>query len=138
MKSRYGWSVCAVGVVVAALVVGCSASAGIGGPPPGCGTDSTVSCAQGEGWSCAAGDNPEAEQSGLSCSDPTPDGSSDDFCCFSWGYGDSSCTPDDELTCAPGSYGYRCNSDDTPDSLDPSLNCSSATTDGTQQDFCCQ
>ena len=128
---------------VAALgLLGCTASTG-GSPPPappaGCGEDSTVHCSEGVGWSCSAGDDPEREQSGLSCSDPTPDGSNDDFCCFEWTYG-SSCTPDDGLTsvCQPGSYGYRCSAGDDPSSLDSSLNCSTPTPDGSDDDFCCQ
>ncbi len=107
--------------------------------PAGCQNDSSLSCAAGTGWTCAAGDNPENEQSNLSCSIPTADGPNDDFCCFEWTYG-SSCTPDDALTsvCQPGSYGYRCQAGDNPASLDSSLNCSSPTPDGSDDDFCCQ
>jgi len=117
--------------------VGCTASVSVS-PPPGCGQDSSVSCPLGVGWSCSAGDNPEVEQSNLSCSTPTPAGSNDDFCCFQWTYG-STCTPDDGLTsvCQPGSYGYRCQAGDTPTSLDSSLNCSTPTPDGPDDDFCC-
>jgi hypothetical protein len=121
-------------------LAGCTASASVSpsSPPSGCNTDSSVQCSQGTGWSCAAGDNPQQESSGLSCSDPTPDGSNDDFCCFDWTYG-STCTPDDGLTsvCQPGSYGYRCQAGDDPSSLDSSLNCSSPTPDGSDDDFCC-
>jgi len=71
-------------VVLMALVGGCTASAGIGAggdlqPPQGCSTDSTVQCAQGDGWTCEAGDNPQNEVANVSCSDPTPDGSNDDL-----------------------------------------------------------
>jgi len=141
MKSLSLRGVGVVAAVALALIAGCQASASVGppSPPSGCGQDSTVSCSQGVGWSCAAGDDPESEQSGLSCSDPTPDGSSDDFCCFEWTYG-STCTPDDALTsvCQPGSYGYRCQAGDNPNSLDSSLNCSSPTPDGSDDDFCCR
>ena len=131
-------------VLLASLgaIIGCTASASVSpapsSPPAGCGQDSSVSCSQGNGWSCAAGDNPENESSNLSCSVPTADGSNDDFCCFQWTYG-SSCTPDDGLTavCQPGSYGYRCQAGDNPNSLDSSLNCSSPTPDGSDDDFCC-
>lgn len=131
-------------VVLACLgaVVGCTASASVAtsapSAPPGCAQDPSVSCAQGASWSCAAGDNPENEQSNLSCSTPTPDGPNDDFCCFQWTYG-STCTPDDSLTsvCQAGSYGYRCQPSDDPTSLDSSLNCSSPTPDGPDDDFCC-
>ncbi|HEX8790567.1 MAG TPA: hypothetical protein VF765_06415 [Polyangiaceae bacterium] len=128
------------------VIVGCTASASVGPAnrtpdeaPAGCGKDSSISCSEGTGWSCGAGDNPENQQSNLSCSIPTPDGPNDDFCCFEWTYG-STCTPDDALTsvCQPGSYGYRCQAGDNPASLDSSLNCSSPTPDGSDDDFCCQ
>jgi hypothetical protein len=122
------------------VLVGCTANASVSPPsaPSGCGEDSSVTCSQGVGWSCAAGDDPENEQSNLSCSEPTADGSNDDFCCFEWTYG-SSCTPDDALTsvCQPGTYGYRCQAGDDPSSLDSSLDCSSPTPDGPDDDFCC-
>jgi hypothetical protein len=145
MMPRKGYFVAAATAAsVAALVVGCTASASVGGsgglaPPSGCSSDSSVQCSEGVGWSCSAGDNPEAETSGLSCSDPTPDGPNDDFCCFDWTYGTSSCTPDDSLTsdCQPGSYGYQCSQGDNPTTLDGSLNCSSPTPDGSNDDFCC-
>jgi hypothetical protein len=131
----------ALGALLTAAIAGCTASADVGppAPPSGCSADNSVSCSEGTGWSCAAGDNPENETSGLSCSDPTSDGSNDDFCCFEWTYG-STCTPDDALTtaCQSGSYGYRCQAGDDPSSLDSSLNCSSPTPDGADDDFCCQ
>lgn len=135
------------GLLVVACLGGtaaCTASASVAPAPPpsapaGCAQDSTVSCSQGVGYSCSAGDNPEQEESNLSCSIPSPNGSEDDFCCFQWTYG-STCTPDDGLTsvCQPGSYGYRCQAGDNPASLDASLNCSSPTPDGPDDDFCCK
>ena len=88
------------------------------GAPSGCASESSVACSLGTGWSCQAGDNAEAEVSGLSCSDPMPSGPNDNFCCFEWTYG-STCTPDDNLR-------------------DSSLNCSNPTPDGSDNDFCCQ
>lgn len=126
-------------LVCLSAVAGCTASASATpDPPPGCGRDSSIPCSQGVGWSCSAGDNPEIEQANLSCSIPTPNGPNDDFCCFEWTHG-STCTPDDGLTsvCRPGSYGFRCQAGDDPTSLDPSLNCSSPTPDGPDDDFCC-
>lgn len=129
------------------VVVGCTTTVSTNPPssntpaevPAGCGKDSSVPCSQGTGWSCAAGDNPENEQSNVSCSTPTANGPDDDYCCFEWTYG-SSCTPDDGLTsvCQPGTFGYRCQAGDNPASLDSSLNCSSPTPDGSDDDFCCQ
>jgi hypothetical protein len=118
-------------------MIGCTAGASVTpAPPSGCGQDSSVSCSQGVGWSCPAGENPE--QSNLSCSIPTPNGSDDDFCCFDWTYG-TTCAPDDGLTsvCQPDSFGYRCQAGDNPNSLDSTLNCSSPTPDGSDDDFCC-
>jgi len=140
MKSRQVHFAMAALPIVGILVGGCTASASLtAGPPAGCSADASVACSQGQGWSCAAGDNPEAEVGGLSCSDPTPDGPNDDFCCFDWTYG-SSCTPDDTLSsvCQPGSFGYRCAAGDDPTSLDGSLVCSTPTPDGPDDDFCCR
>jgi hypothetical protein len=115
--------------------------------PAGCTSDSTVSCTGNAfGYSCAAGDNPEAEDPNLSCSIPETDpaGTGNDiFCCFDWSFGTSSCTPDDSLTAACpdfDSYGYSCDAPgDDPTSLDPSLTCSAgvADPDGVHTDFCC-
>jgi hypothetical protein len=128
-----------------------SGSSGGGGSsggtiPTGCTADSTVDCSGSgaDGYSCASGDNPEEEDSTLSCSTPTTDSSgNDDYCCFSWSYGDSTCTPDDDLTSAcpdADSYGYQCDDpSDDPTSLDSGLTCSAGVTDpdGTHTDFCC-
>jgi hypothetical protein len=134
--------------------LGCSAtasgSASSGGddvitPPAGCQQDSTVDCSGGgDGFSCDTGDNPEAEDSSLSCSTPTSSAGEDDYCCFTApsGFGDSSCAPDDDLTAVcpdPDSYGYQCDTGDDPSTLDSSLNCSQSTpdSDGMHDDFCC-
>jgi hypothetical protein len=129
----------AAATLLVALVAGCSVSGSATiGPPANCGSDPSVQCpGGGQGWSCAAGTNPETEVGGLSCSIPQPNGPNDDFCCFDWTYG-SSCTPDDTLPCQPYSYGYVCAAGDNPASLDPSLNCSTPTPDGPNDDFCCQ
>jgi hypothetical protein len=135
--------VVAAGAAVAAVcAAGCSVNAGVSASvtaPPNCTAAPALSCIRGaNGWTCPAGDNPEAEVSGLSCSIPTPDGPNDDFCCFDWTFG-SSCTPDDTITsvCQPGSFGYTCVAMETPNSLDPTLNCSTPTPDGPNDDFCC-
>lgn len=116
-------------------------------PPTGCSVDDTVTCqGGGEGWSCAPGDNPEAEVSGFSCSVPEadPNTGNDDFCCIDFTASSSTCVPVDTsitgLTCAFGSYEYRCAAGDDPTSLDASLACSAgvADPDGTDTDFCCQ
>ena len=114
--------------------------------PANCNPDTSVDCSGGgDPFSCTSGDNPEAEESGLSCSTPTPDPTSglDDFCCFSFTVGSATtCTADDELAtaCDADSYGYQCaSSSDDPTSLDSSLNCSGGVPDpdGTDTDFCC-
>ena len=95
------------------------------------------------GYACAAGDNPEAEDPGVSCSTPTAAGGEDDYCCFSGGaWSSATCVPDDALTSVcpdPTSYGYQCDSGDDPATYDSQLNCSTAVpdADGVHDDFCC-
>jgi len=118
-----------------------------GGPPSGCTADSTLDCSGGgDGYACATGDNPEAEDDTLSCSTPQSSDGEDDFCCFSEPSGDfssSTCVADDDITSVcpdADSYGYQCVSGDDPSTLDSSLtNCSTATpdADGVHDDFCC-
>jgi hypothetical protein len=114
--------------------------------PTGCNQDSSVICTGGgDGFSCASGDNPEAEDPTYSCSTPVTDPTTggDDYCCISFTVGGSStCTADDGLTTVcpdPDSYGYVCDSGDDPTTLDASLNCSMgvADADGVHDDFCC-
>jgi hypothetical protein len=142
----YDVSVTAVLAALATFGYGCSATVTANtniAPPSGCSTNGALACeGGGDGWTCSAGDNPEAEQSGLSCSVPQADGANDDFCCISWTSSSSTCTPDDGLTaeCQYPSYGYQCEFGDNPVTLDSSLNCStpSADPDGEHDDFCCQ
>ena len=114
------------------------------GPFTGCTSDTTVDCAGGGyGFTCPAGDNPELFGPGVSCSEPVINpGGNEDYCCFRWTYGTSTCTPDDDLTaaCSSGSYGYQCVAPtDDPTSLDPGLHCGAPTPDfdGRDTDFCC-
>ena len=129
-------------------MAGCSSSttggtggtSGTGSEPPvtGCTQDSTLSCdGGGFGYACDAGDNPENYDS-LVCSDPTANGSEDDFCCVVDSTPVSGCTPDDNITaaCAEG-YGFSCAAGDNPDTGDGSLVCSDPTPDGSNDDFCC-
>ena len=117
---------------------------GGGGYPSGCSPDSSVNCSGSgaDGYSCAAGDTPE-NYDNLVCSDPTPDGSNDDFCCFAGGssFSTTTCNPDDDITgfCDPGSYGFQCAIGDDPSSYDNTLNCSTNQTDadGVHDDYCC-
>ena len=124
---------------------GCTASLTASGTltaPAGCSTDGTVSCSGGAtGFSCAVGDNPEAEDTSLSCSTPTTSGGQDLYCCYQGFTGSTTtCYPDDSLTAAcpdPTSYGYVCAAGDDPTTYDGSLNCSTPTPDGPNDDFCC-
>jgi len=110
---------------------------------PDCTADTSVDCSGGgAGFTCPAGVNPERGES-VSCTTPViaPDGS-DQYCCFLWSHGFSTCTPDDELTaaCLSGSYGYQCaDPTDDPTSLDSALQCSTPKPDfdGRDTDFCC-
>ena len=113
--------------------------------PTGCTQDSAVVCAGGgDGFSCAAGDNPEVIDPTYSCSTPVTDPATGDdtYCCISFSGTSSTCAADDSLTSVcpdPTSYGYVCASGDDPTTLDPSLNCSAAVpdADGVHDDFCC-
>jgi hypothetical protein len=129
---------------------GCSSSStgtgsgGSGEPTPtGCNQDNSLSCTgNAYGYACAAGDNPQ-NYDNLICSDPTPNGSDDDFCCFvdpgGSGLGSTTCNPDDNLTsvCTPGTYGFVCAAGDDPTTYDSTLTCSTPTPDGANDDFCC-
>jgi hypothetical protein len=132
-------------LVAAGVIAGCTVTANVTAGPPtinGCNADSTLNCSGGGfGYSCTTGNNPEQEDTSLSCSVPAaqPDGT-DGYCCFTWSYGTSSCTPDDALTSQcpdPDSYGYQCAAGDDPSTLDSSLVCSTGVPDGSSTDFCC-
>jgi hypothetical protein len=129
------------GAIALALGAGCTVTATTDSPYAGCTQDTSLNCqAGGSGWRCAAGDNPENDVSNLSCSIPQPDGPDDDFCCIAWAYS-SSCRPDPNVICSPPysyGYGYSCLAGDNPATLDPTLNCSSPTPDGSNDDFCCE
>lgn len=139
------------------LAYGCSATvttsppAPSSGAPSGCSFDQTVDSeclGGGVGYSCAPGDNPENEDSSLSCSVPQsdPNTGNDDFCCVAITFvaSTSTCQQVDAsitgLTCDFGSYEYQCAAGDDPTSLESSLNCSVSETDPNNSsltDFCC-
>ena len=112
-------------------------------PPTGCNADSTLSCAGGStGFACDVGDNPETEDSTLSCSDPNTDADNeDDYCCFTGFTGSSTtCSPDDDvsLACEDGTFGFSCATGDDPTTFDATLVCSDSSDTGTgESDFCC-
>ena len=113
-----------------------------GGPAPtGCNVDTTLDCSGNSiGYACDEGDNPEAEDDSLSCSDPALAAGEDDYCCFTGFTGSSTtCTPDDDVTlaCDTG-YGFSCAEGDDPTTYDSSLNCSDSTdTEDGESLFCC-
>lgn len=117
-------------------------------PPSGCVRDDALECSGGgNGWTCAAGVNPQ-EESPIACSVPLPDGANDDFCCIPWSTSSTTCVPvdtpsfdlDSSFTCQFGSYAYQCAQGDDPTTLNASLACSSAVADpdGVHIDFCCE
>jgi len=124
---------------------GGSGSSSGGTIPNGCTADDSLDCVGGaDGYSCASGDNPEEEDTTLSCSTPTTDSSGNDtYCCYGGGtWSDTTCEPDDDLTSVcpdPTSYGYQCDTGDDPTSYDSTLNCSTNTPDpdGVHDDYCC-
>jgi hypothetical protein len=141
-------------VAIVILGTGCSATvtatpSGGEPTPPNCSPDQGLVCSGGgDGWSCAAGDNPEDEEANFSCSVPEPNGPDDDYCCIELTASSTSCSPvdasfsgDASFVCGFGSYGYQCLIGDDPSSLDPNLtsaNCSeSPDSDAVHDDFCC-
>jgi hypothetical protein len=120
-----------------------SSGSSSGGVPSSCTLDSSLTCAGGAtGYACQSGNNPEAEDSAISCSEPVAANGEDDFCCFTWTWGDTACAPDDSLTnvCPdPGSYGYQCQPQVDPSDLDALLTCSTGVPDpdGIHSDYCC-
>jgi hypothetical protein len=116
---------------------------GGGTPPTGCTVDTTLDCSGSGaiGYACTIGDNPEAEDDSLSCSDPNTDSNNeDDYCCFTGFTGSSTtCQPDDDVTlaCDTG-YGFSCVTGDDPTTYDASLTCSDSTdTEDGESLFCC-
>jgi hypothetical protein len=140
---------------LAAAGAGCTVTTSSGGPGGSSGgwvsvggctqDDSVAGCTENGayGYSCSndTSDNPETEDPSLSCSDATQDPSTGDwlYCCFSGFTGTSTtCTPDDSIVCPAGdSWGFSCANGDDPTTYDSSLNCSSPTTVGSEDQFCC-
>ena len=115
---------------------------GGGTAPSGCTADSTLECSGASfGYACSIGNNPEAEDSSLSCSAPNTDSDhEDDYCCFTGFTGSSTtCTPDDDVALACGTgYGFSCATGDDPSSYDASLTCSDSTdTEQGTSLYCC-
>jgi hypothetical protein len=130
-----------VSIVTIVGAIGCTTTATVGPPADtSCQADSAVSCpGGGDGYSCGAGISPDG--AGLDCSDPTPDGSLDDFCCVAF-VSTNSCgqDPNEQDCTTPDTYEFRCTTPtDSPDATDSSLTCSSPTTDPNTGDslYCC-
>jgi hypothetical protein len=114
--------------------------------PANCSADATVTTACGgtaNGYSCDIGTTPEDDDPTRVCSQPTADGSSDDFCCYDSGFSTTggSCTPDDSVSdaCAEGTYGFSCAAGDTdPTTQDSALTSCSVPDTSTNADlYCC-
>jgi hypothetical protein len=141
MRLHLAPAVMAGSITLSAFLFGCNTTVTTSiAPPAGCAEDNSLDCRKGStGFSCTAGTNPEDVDSSLSCSIGVANGANDDYCCFTFRTG-TTCSPDDNVTlgCAPGSYGYSCAAGDDPTSLDSTLNCSTPTANGPDDDFCCQ
>lgn len=138
--------------IVGVTAMGCTATAsggattssgggrtppGSGSIPTGCAADATLSCSPDAiGISCPAGTSPDDPT--LECSDPTPAGSSDGYCCIQWVSG-GDCTPDATVTgCDYPSYGFSCTAGSAPpDAADATLTCSTPTASGSEDLYCC-
>jgi hypothetical protein len=125
--------------------------AGFTGTPDTCAQDDEITSVCPDptsfGFVCASGDTPSNYDSSLSCSGSTPDadGVHDDFCCTyddtsgssSSGGGPVGCNPDATLDCAGSAVGYACAVGDNPETEDSTLACSTPTSSGSEDDYCC-
>jgi hypothetical protein len=150
MRTEVAWLWLALGAVLfSGACGGRSASVPVTSSPgpeagTGCTPGGTRDCSGGgEGFTCPPGDNPETANPTYDCSTPTKDSSgNDEYCCF-LGFGDdSSCVSDDQVTAdcqSPNVSGFQCDDGDSPESLDPSLDCGAAMPDPDHQhdDYCC-
>jgi hypothetical protein len=111
---------------------GCSSSSSP--PPPAaqdtCTPDSTVAgCVSGtSGYSCGAGANaPDVGDPTLICSEPTPSGDLDLYCCYmnTDTAGVGTCSEDFTVPCPnPDEYGFSCSGSDSPMDDFSNLTCS--------------
>ena len=125
-----------LGAVVAASIASTGCSVTTTGPSAGCGIDDSVACDHATGYSCAPGDDPEASDSSLVCSDGTDVPGATLYCCVQ--FVSSTCEPDDTVVgCTGYSFGFSCTGTDTPDEADPSLVCSAGTDAGDALLYCC-
>jgi hypothetical protein len=120
-------------LVVFLGVAGCSSSSSPPAPPPGgdtCASDDAVAgCVNGtSGYSCNAGANPPDEgDPTLVCSEPTPSGDLDLYCCYTNTVvaASATCSEDFTVPCPdPDEYGFSCTGDDSPSDDYSNLNCS--------------
>jgi hypothetical protein len=114
---------------------GCSVNA-TAAPSVGCGIDDSVACDHATGYSCAPGDNPEAHDSSLVCSDGTDVSGATLYCCVQ--FVSSTCQQDNSVVgCTGYSFGFSCTGTDRPDEADPTLVCSDPTIAGGLALYCC-
>jgi hypothetical protein len=104
--------------------------------------DLSLACDPGStGFDCPRGENPEATDSSLICSDPSPQtNGTDGYCCATLS-GTTTCTQDTSIQdCAYPSVGFSCSGTDTPEQADTSLTCSTGTPDPSSglTLYCCQ
>jgi hypothetical protein len=101
-----------------------------------CQPDPRVICgASADGYSCAAGDDPpDSVDDSLVCSEPTPAGGADLYCCYQPTVAPgSTCQPDSSVQgCEPDatgapSYGFSCTGADSPMADYSNLQCSDPT-----------
>ena len=124
------------------LEEGCTATATAGPPAatgPSCGTDSTVACVDGTGYSCTLSDTPEESNSSLICSDGTPGNAGSTLYCCLTASADTTCGDDPTVSCPGGGFGFSCaNASEEPNKAYPSLNCSAPTPGNAgSETYCC-
>jgi hypothetical protein len=113
----------------------CVSSSGVSSS---CTADSTVSCAQGTGFSCTGTGTPDQNDTTLVCSSGTVSGSTTDYCCIPYAQSSTTCTQDPTIVgCQSGSLGFSCSGTDTPQQSNSNLNCSTGTASNGKMLFCC-
>ena len=106
----------------------------------GCTADSSVVGCTGAsiGFSCTGTAQPGQGDSSLVCSGGTPSGSATLFCCASYAPSSGTCAEDATVQgCVGPSIGFSCSGSDTPESVNPSLNCGGGVPGGAGMAYCC-
>lgn len=106
----------------------------------GCTADSSIVGCTGAsiGFSCAGSAEPGQGDSSLVCSAGTPGGSATLYCCASYTPSVGTCAEDTTVQgCTDSSIGFSCTGTDSPETVNPSLNCGTGVPGGAGTAYCC-